>query len=79
MVEIYAQGSTDSLHWEYSISKRSLRSYSIRRHVYREGAGLRLANRAGPDGMRIALYFPFTPMVPEDAGCSAVAGCPDMG
>jgi hypothetical protein len=28
---------------------------------------------------RIALYFPFTSMVPEDAGCSAVAGCPDMG
>jgi hypothetical protein len=25
------------------------------------------------------LYFPFTSMVPEGAGCSAVAGCPDMG
>ena len=28
---------------------------------------------------RIALYFPFTSMVPEDAGCSEVAGCPDIG
>ena len=28
---------------------------------------------------RIALYFPFTSMVPEDAGCSAEAGCPDIG
>jgi hypothetical protein len=28
---------------------------------------------------RIALYFPFTSMVPEDAGCSAVRGCPDTG
>ena len=27
----------------------------------------------------IAHYFAFTSMMPEDAGCSAVAGCPEMG
>ena len=27
----------------------------------------------------IAHYFAFTSMMPDDAGCSAVAGCPDMG
>ena len=32
-----------------------------------------------PSTFAIAHYFAFTSMMPDDAGCSAVAGCPDMG
>jgi hypothetical protein len=40
-------------------------------------AGVRAPNLDGffIEHGRMALYFPFTSMVPEDAGCSEVAGC----
>ena len=34
---------------------------------------------ARTSGISFAVHFSFTSMVPEDAGCSAVAGCPDVG
>ena len=41
--------------------------------------GLTIVAVARRNAVSIARYFAFTTMMPEDAGCSAVVGCPDMG